>query len=336
MPKLIPALAERFARVALTNITTEYPNHLTHLLNGPDDARTPRALHPAFYGSFDWHSSVHMHWLLVYLLRLFQRLPSARDIVEALDRHLTVANLLTELAYVRARGRTAFERPYGWAWLFKLDGEIDALGQIFPQAQGWKEALGPLVEELAARYAAHIAQAPYPIRTGTHANSAFAALLALEWADASGRCTLSATIRERVQVWFVADRDYPARYEPSGDDFLSGGFLEAVLMQRVLSKVAFAVWWCEFRPKGPDVAFWLQPAHVGDRADPKQAHLDGLNLSRAWCMKLLQPSVDPHLGARFAAAYDAHMKVSLPHALEGEYAGTHWLATFAALAMAPI
>lgn len=325
--------AERFARLALANITIEYPNHLSHVLHAETDARPPRALHPAFYGSYDWHSSVHMHWLLVRLVRLFDGLSAAPGIFATLNSHLSPGSIAGELAYFQMDGRAAFERPYGWAWLLKLATEIDACAQVLPQARPWKAALAPLVHEIGARLQAYLSQLGYPVRSGTHGNTAFAMLLALEWSDSSGERSLAALIRDRAQAWFLQDRDYPARYEPSGDDFLSAGLLEALLMQRVLSSVAFSVWWREFAPKNDELAAWLQPAHVNNHADLTHVHLDGLNLSRAWCLHRLAPAVGPPHRPAMEAAASRHLEAALPHVADGAYAGTHWLASYAVLAL---
>ncbi|HEU4621819.1 MAG TPA: DUF2891 domain-containing protein [Burkholderiaceae bacterium] len=333
MPQLTPAQAECFAGLALANITTEYPHHLAHLLHSADDARPPRALHPAFYGSYDWHSSVHMHWLLVRVLRLFDGLSTTHGIVATLDAHLSSYAIEGELAYFNVNGRATFERPYGWAWLLKLASEVDACAQRVPQAHAWKAALAPLARELALRLNAYLSAQTYPTRSGTHGNTAFAMLLALDWCNAAGDTVLATTIRERAHAWFMRDRDYPARYEPSGDDFLSAGLVEALLMRRLLGNVPFAMWWREFSPKGDEMAFWLQPAHVVDRSDAKTVHLDGLNLSRAWCLEQLAPSIDLPQRAAMELAAQRHREAALPYVANGAYVGTHWLASYAVLAL---
>ncbi len=327
-----PDLASRYARVALANVSTEYPNHLAHTLDSARDARPPRALHPAFFGSYDWHSCVHMHWLLVRIHRLHRDLAETSSIVAQLDRSFDRDALAAELDYLESPGREAWERPYGWVWLLALALEVERLALGEP-VKGWADALRPLARSIAARLAEWLPRATYAVRAGTHANSAFALLLAYEWALQCGDPALAEVVRERGETWFGQDKDYPARFEPSGDDFLSPGLVEAVLMQRLLSPLSFSVWWNEFSPKGADLPFWLLPAHVSDRADPKFAHLDGLNLSRAWCLRRLMPVVPAQTSVKFERAIDAHLAASLQHAAQGPFAGTHWLASFATLAL---
>ncbi|CAN5150035.1 DUF2891 domain-containing protein [soil metagenome] len=326
-------LASGYARVALANIATEYPNHLAHTLAGPWDASGPRQLHPVFFGSYDWHSCVHMHWLLARIYRLQRDCAENAATQRHFDLHFTPAAMQGELDYLLGPGRAAWERPYGWAWLLYLARELEHLAQSVPEARRWASAIQPLAREIATRLGAWLPQATYPVRAGTHGNSAFALLLANEWSLQSGDARLTQLLRNRAEYWFGQDKDYPARFEPSGDDFLSSGLVEAVLMQRLLSPLAFSVWWNEFCPKGADLSFWLQPAHVSDRADPKLAHLDGLNLSRAWCFRRLMPVVPAMTSVKFERAIDAHLSASLAHAAVGDYMGTHWLASFATLAL---
>jgi hypothetical protein len=333
MQTLTPDLASRYALVALSNILTEYPNALGHYVRGPQDIATPRALHPAFYGSYDWHSCVHMHWTLVRLVRLHRNLPEVELAMRALATNLMPEKIEKELAYFSAPGRQSWERPYGWAWLLRLAHELELLAPSEPDARGWADALQPLAYEIGQRLRQHLPELSYPNRGGAHGNTAFALLLAYDWATRMGEQLLAQLIRERAGFWFGQDRDYPARYEPGGDDFLSGGLTEAVLMQRVLSPLAFSVWWHEFCPKTTDLAAWMRPAQVTDRSDAKIAHLDGLNLSRAWCMRRLLPFVPARLAGQFKKVIDSHLNASLPHAGIGEYVGTHWLASFAVLAL---
>lgn len=325
--------ANAYAALALANIHTEYPNHVQHLMSGEADALAPRRLHPAFYGSYDWHSSVHMHWLLVFCLRRHRRIPLARPVIEALNAHLSAPHIAAELAYLCAPGRETFERPYGWAWLLKLAREAEALAQSEPVARTWADALAPLAQEIASRWRAYLSRAHYPQREGAHGNSAFALGFALEWASRAGDRTFVQAIRERAEIWFGRDKDYPARYEPSADDFLSPGLCEAVLLQQIMPGLGFSVWWGEFHPKGEDWAVWLAPARVGDRGDAKLAHLDGLNLTRAWCMRRLLPALPPRHALAFEQALTEHLDAALPHAAGGPYVGSHWLASFAALAL---
>lgn len=312
---LTSELAGRFARVALANIVREYPRHIQHLVSNADDELRERTLHPAFYGSYDWHSAVHMHWLLVRVLRLF---PASRDavrIAQALDAHLTPSAMAAELAYFRSPAGRTFERPYGWAWLLKLQAEALASNSR------WSHAIAPLAAELARRFADYLRTSPYPVRAGAHGNTAFACVLALDYARQAADVALESEIRKAAQRWYGADRDAPLAYEPSADDFLSPSLVQAVLMRAVLEPGDFRAWRERFAPPGFGVL--AQPPTVLDHADPKQSHLDGLCFTRAWCFQRLGDS----------AAADALVAAALPHVAGGDYAGEHWLASFAVLAL---
>ncbi|MDP1027600.1 DUF2891 domain-containing protein [Sphingomonas sp. KR1UV-12] len=327
MTALDPILAARFARITLDHIGREYPYKLDHILTGPHDAVTPATLHPIFHGSFDWHSCVHGWWQLLTLRRLFPDLPEAEAIAARADARLTPALVAGELAYLDRPMSAGFERPYGWAWLLALHAE--AMRHDAP----WGGALAPLAAAFAARFAAHLPRLTYPIRVGTHFNTAFALMLARDWA-VEHDAALVTLIDDRARDWFGQDRGCQA-WEPSGDDFLSPALTEALLMSRVLPAPAFAKWFDAFLPdlcRG-EPATLFTPAHVSDRSDGKIAHLDGLNLSRSWCWR----SIAAALGAAHPVATDMaeagrrHLAASLPH-LDDNYMGSHWLATFALLA----
>ena len=303
--------ASAFAAAALANVTREYPRHVSHLQKGPGEQLDQRKLHPAFYGSYDWHSAVHMHWTLARLLRLYPKIPLARTIAERLDAHLAPQTIEAELRYFA--GTRTFERPYGWAWLLELQAELLRLGN----AQ-WSEAVKPLAGELARRMGDFVKGAPYPIRAGSHGNTAFACLLSLDYARVARNNALEGDIKAAAERWYRADRDAPLAYEPSLDDFLSPALVEAALMREVLPPGEFADWLKAFIP-----SMDLQPAKVADRADAKQSHLDGLALSRAWCFT--------KLGHKDAA--QRHLTAGLPHVVGGHYVGEHWLASFATLAL---
>jgi hypothetical protein len=310
---LLPAaLGEAFARVALANVEREYPRHIGHLLTRAGEDLSPRKVHPAFYGSYDWHSAVHMHWLLARVLRLF---PQTKDIIPVLDRHLAAGPLGAELAYFNSAAGRTFERPYGWAWLLELQAELLKLGNA-----RWSDAVQPLAAELAQRMARFVDGAPYPIRAGSHGNTAFACVLALDYARIANHQSLEESIKAAAMRWYRADRDAPLAYEPSLDDFLSPALIEAVLMHEVMAPEEFRTWSKAFFSTEPST---LKPPAVADRADPKQAHLDGLALSRAWCF------------ARLGREKEAqrHLAAAMPHVVGGDYAGEHWLASFAALAL---
>jgi hypothetical protein len=303
--------AAAFAAAALANVTREYPRHVSHLLNGPGEVLEQRKLHPAFYGSYDWHSAVHMHWTLARVLRLY---PQKKEIAALLDRHLTPQHLAVEMGYFA--GTRTFERPYGWAWLLELRAELLRLGQ-----RRWSDALRPLAEELSRRMASFIQGAPYPIRAGSHGNTAFACLLALDYARVAADQPLEGQIKAAAERWYRADRAAPIAYEPSLDDFLSPTLVEALLMKELLPAPEFGAWLQAFLPGGPG-SLGAAPV-VADRADPKHAHLDGLALSRAWCLRRLG----------FNEAAQRQLAAGLPHAVGGHYVGSHWLASFAALAL---
>jgi DUF2891 family protein len=310
--------AGAFASVALQNVTREYPRHVIHLLTVPAGDLTQRALHPSFYGSYDWHSAVHMHWLLVRLLRTHPQLPRAGEIANRLDAHLLPAALQDELAYFESPAGRTFERPYGWAWLLELQSELLRLG-----TRRWIDAVAPLARHLAKRFAEFVSAAPYPIRAGSHGNTAFACVLALDFAHSAQDDSLEQAIRNAARRWYAADRNAPLAYEPSLDDFLSPALIEAVLMREVLGQDEFDAWLQGFLP--PDLGPLATPPVVADRTDPKQSHLDGLSLTRAWCFR--------RLGGRYLALAERHLQAALPQVAGGDYVGEHWLASFAALAL---
>jgi len=332
-PVLDRVLAERFARVALENIQRAYPYKVDHLMTGPEDLAPPSVHHPIFHGSYDWHSSVHMHWLLARLLRLYPDLDVAGAIRDALDRQLQPRAVEVERAYFARPSAGTFERPYGWAWLLRLQAELTVLASAEPGAAAWARACAPLADLLAERLVDYLAIADFPIRTGTHFNSAFALVMANAYVRAVPHPALRRAIASRAQQWFGHDRRYPARYEPGGDEFLSGGLMEAMLMRETLDGCGFDEWWEQFSPAEAEFGNWLAPVTVSDRRDPKLSHLDGLNLSRAWCWGVLAPSLPREQAALARQARHAHLSAGLPHAAAGNYAGTHWLASFAALAL---
>ncbi len=277
LPALDRAAASRFAQLGLKGITREYPNKLEHVMNGPADVQAPRALHPSFYGSYDWHSAVHGHWMLVRLLEVFPDLPEAAEIRRTLDADLSAAHLAAEAAYLGRPGSASFERMYGWAWLLKLAEELHAWDD--PDGRRWAANLQPLADAIVARYLAFLPKQVYPIRRGVHPNTAFGMALALDYARAVGRADLDSLLVERSRTYFESDVDVPAAWEPDGDDFLSRSLVEADLMRRVLPAPAFARWLHAFLPdigRGRP-ANLLEPAIVTDRGDPGLVHLDGLN-----------------------------------------------------------
>jgi len=328
---LTQAQASHFASLALKCIQKEYPNKPDHTINDTADVRSPRALHAAFYGCFDWHSTVHGHWMLVHLLRLFPGIPEARGIRSALDANLSAENIRNEVAYLKQPNRASFERTYGWAWLLKLAEELHDWND--QDGKRWSRSLQPLADGFAEKYLSFLPRQNYPIRTGVHPNTAFGLAFALDYARAVGNKKLESLIVERSRTYFARDTNYPASWEPGGEDFFSPALIEADLMRRVMSKTEFAAWFHRFLPgvvRGEPKAL-LQPAIVTDRTDPKLVHLDGLNLSRAWCMRSIAVTLSRNDPARnvLARSAAAHAKAALAHVASGNYEGEHWLASFA-------
>jgi len=318
--------AERFAEIALGHVRKEYPHKLDHVMEGPEDAQTPSALHPIFYGSFDWHSCVHGYWLLMRLARLYPELPTRPRIVALLDEMLTEAKVAGELAYLDRAYTGGFERPYGWAWLLMLHAEAQR------HETDWAANLAPLAAAFAQRFDLYLPKLTYPIRVGAHYNTAFALVLTLEWAEAN-QPALAELIRARAHHYYAEDRDC-AGWEPGGDEFISPALTEALLMRRVLDPAEFRTWFDLFLPDlaaGEPPALF-KPAFVSDRSDGKIAHLDGVNLSRAWCWRGIAGALEPDLAELARWTADVHLDASLPH-VAGDYMGEHWLATFALLAL---
>jgi len=329
---LTPDLAERFARLALSHVTREYPNKLDHVISNSDDLKSPRELHPVFFGSFDWHSCVHGYWLLAIVERLFPALEISKEIRQLFDSQLTPAKVNVEVDYLNQPLRATFERPYGWAWLLMLAAELNRGEAV---RRNWRDALKPLANAFAERFKSFLPKATYPTRVGTHFNSAFAVALALEYAHETSDSALDTLLRETSARWFAKDRNVQA-WEPSGDDFLSPSLMEAECMRRVTSPDKFPPWLSEFFPRMEkrEPAALFTPAIVSDRSDGKIAHLDGLNLSRAWCWRSIAqtlPTSDRRRAIALEAA-DTHLAASMPH-VAGDYMGEHWLATFALLAL---
>ncbi len=330
MIELSTELASQLARLPLASLHRALPHKLDHVVNEPSDVQHPRALHPSFYGCFDWHSSVHGHWMLVRLLRTCA-LPEDRAIRSALATTLTAENLAVECRYFNAPNRQSFERTYGWAWLLLLAAELHGFADR--DARQWAANLHPLADTIVQRYLDFLPKQTYPIRSGVHANTAFGLAFALDYARAVKHAALETLIVDTAVRYYGNDTDYPAAWEPSGEDFLSPALVEADLMRRVLPAADLAPWLRRFLPRGLPGSL-VTPATVSDRSDPKLAHLDGLNLSRAWCLQALAAAltdVDPLdlLGATCASAAEAHAREGLAHVATGDYAGEHWLASFA-------
>jgi hypothetical protein len=323
--------ASAFARLALKGLNRQYPNKPDHVLNDAADLRSHKELHPAFYGCFDWHSSVHGHWMLVRLLRLFPDLPEREEIRAVLAEHLTAKNLQAEADYFGQPNRKSFERTYGWAWLLKLAEELHTWDDA--NARQWSRNLQPLSDVIVTRYLDFLPKQTYPIRAGVHPNTAFGLAFAYDYAHTVGNQPLKKLIEERSRTYFASDAGYPAAWEPGGEDFFSASLMEADLMRRVLPSAEFRVWLQRFLPelaKGEPKSL-LKPATVTDRSDPKIVHLDGLNLSRAWCMYSIAAALPTNDSSRsfLLEAADRHADAALCHVASGDYAGEHWLASFA-------
>ena len=324
--KLDASTAGSFARIALGHVTKEYPHKLDHVMASDEDALGPRALHPIFFGSFDWHSCVHGWWTLLTLGRLFPDMAEAQAITELADASFTAAKIEVERAYLDRPTSRGFERPYGWGWLLYLHLEATRHDN-----RDWGAQLEPLARTFADRFRDYLAILTYPIRVGTHFNTSFALILALEWAEMFDMA-LASQIRERVVQWFGTDRDCQA-WEPGGDEFLSPALTEALCMAKV-GPARFPQWFATFLPRTADrePATLFGPAIVSDRSDGKIAHLDGLNLSRAWCWRGIATLLAKAERDAAKEAADVHLAAAMPH-IAGDYMGEHWLASFALLAL---
>jgi hypothetical protein len=319
-----PAFAARMAKLAMECAHREYPNKIAHVLNSDEDARPPRQLTPAFYGCYDWHSSVHGHWLLARLLRLYPYEPFAPEARRVLARSLTAENLAAEARYLNGPGRQTFERPYGLAWLLQLAAELREWDDI--DARRWSGWLRPLEDAAVARLTAWLPKLAHPVRSGEHSNTAFALGLAIDYARTAGRKDFESLLAERIRAFYLRDASCPLSYEPSGEDFLSPCLAEADAVRRVLPPAEFAAWLARFLPR-----IGLEPTRVTDVTDGKLYHLAGLNLSRAWMLEGIAaglPEGHPRraplgkLAARLAEAGFAAIRAE-------HYEGGHWLGSFA-------
>jgi hypothetical protein len=327
-PEVDEVTAGRFAALALACVHQEYPNKIAHVLQGDADVKPPRELTPSFYGCFDWHSAVHGHWLLARLARRYPEAPFAAPACAALDRSLTPERLAAEVKYLEGEGRASFERPYGLAWLLQLQAELDEWDD--PRARRWREALQPLSDAALKRIATWLPKLSHPIRTGEHNQTAFSLGLLLDAVRGAGRTAEAALFEARGRELYLKDQGCPLRFEPSGEDFLSPCLGEADLVRRLLPPEEYAAWLSAFLPEIGREG-WLVPAVVTDPTDGKLAHLDGLNLSRAWMLEGIAaglPESDPRRPALLAAAR-AHRESGLASVTGEHYEGGHWLGSFA-------
>ncbi len=333
--QLTPDRAASFAASALANVVREFPNKMDHVMGAAGDARRPRDVHPAFYGSFDWHSCVHMHWLLARVRRLFPALPQRKAIEEVFDDHLSPGNIAGECAYLARPESRSFERTYGWAWLLELATELRRGSDAAPRR--WSAALEPLADMFVRRYIDYLPNQQHPLRAGVHSNSAFGLLFALDHTRATDETALDALCVERARAWFAGDADAPVVWEPSGADFLSPALIEAELMRRVFPQPEFAAWLGAFLPglARREPATLFTPAEVTDRSDPFIVHLDGLNFSRAWCFRGIASGLaaSDSRAAILREASVVHLDAGIAALGQGDYMSEHWLATFATLAL---
>lgn len=322
---------EAFARLALHGIPQEYPNKPGNVMTSADDVLSPQQMHPAFYGNFDWHSAVHGHWMLVRLLRLYPDTAVAPEIRNTLNQQLTLANMQAEAKYFQGKQNKSFERMYGWAWLLQLVRELQTWDD--PDAVKWRNHLRPLEEIICQHAMEYLPKLSFPIRVGTHTDTAFALGMELDYARAVDDTEFEALLLTKARQFYLNDRDYPAHYEPSGHDFFSPGFNEADLMRRVLSAGRFAEWLDRFLPplKTETMGSMMQPVEVPDVTDGHLVHLAGLDLSRAWTMHGILNSLPENDVRRksLSVSMDEHAKLGLSYVTSGHYEGEHWLATFA-------
>jgi hypothetical protein len=324
-------MAGQMARIALSHVTREFPNKLDHVMMRAQDAQTPRALHPLFFGSFDWHSCVHSYWLLATLFRLFPHNPESEAIRTLFDESLTVEKVAGECAYLARPTSRAFERPYGWAWLLMLQTEL----LRHSNGTNWDQNLRPLADAIVERFREWLPRATYPVRVGTHGNTAFALRLAFDYAQTVQDAAFLDLLRSTAGRWYTDDRDDPCR-EPSGEDFLSPSLTEAQCMARALPPDGFRGWFGRFLPRlaQREPVCLFQPAQVSDRSDGRILHLDGLNLSRAWSWFEIAswPGTDEPLRRIAVDTAERHLAWAMT-TISGDYMGAHWLATYALLAL---
>lgn len=327
IPPFSVEMASKFSSITMACLDKEYPNNNIHLMDSDSDVLSPSKLHPAFYGNLNWHSSVHAHWLLVKLIIDFPELKDRDKIIAAIDKHLTPENIAAEVAYFSRSGRACFERPYGWSWLLKLSSELARSDEKF--AKKWFQNLAPLADVIKKGYYDYLPGLYYPIRRGSIDNTAFGIALAYDYAVAVGDKTFETFLAERAKFYFYNDNNVPANWEPEGEDLFSPSLIEADLMRRILTKEQFVRWFKDFMPEIPFSLIY--PAVVANRKDPKGVNLDGLNLSRAWCMfelaKVLPDDSQSHRDL-WQAGY-RHAAEALPNVLSDNCSGSQWLATFA-------
>jgi len=324
--------AVSLAQLPLKCIGQEYPNKLSQTLGSEEDLGNPKQLHPAFYGCFDWHSSVHGHWMLVKLLKLYPEVEIRDQIIKGLKTNITKENILLEIEYFNRTHENSYERTYGWAWLLKLVEEIHTWDH--PIAADLERNLQPLADLIVSRYIDFLPRLNYPIRVGEHTNTAFGLTFAYDYAKTTNNEELKNLISKRAREFYMTDENCPLTWEPSGFDFLSPCLEEADLMRRVLSIDEFKIWFKKFLPAMAEADFVLKPAEVSDRSDGKLVHLDGLNFSRVWCLYGIASEHEEYNHLKKIAR--EHLEKSLFNVANDSYEGGHWLATFALYALSSV
>lgn len=324
--ELTSVQANALAALPLKCLQKEFPNKLNQTLQDASNLQSPKKLHPVFYGCFDWHSSVHGHWSLVYLLKNVPDLEQKSVIVQMLEAHFQPELIAQEIVYFEQKHEKSFERTYGWAWLLQLQLELDTYNN--PQAQRWATNLRPLSELIVSRYIDFLPKLVYPVRAGTHNNTAFGLNFAYDYAKYHQHEKLLLTIKNEALRWYANDQNCPYTWEPSGTDFLSPCMEEVGLMHRLLPPNEFLEWAQDFMPQLFDVNFQWEVAQVSDRTDGHLVHLDGLNFSRAWHFFTLSNAF-PETFGHLETLANKHLQFSLPTIFDGHYEGEHWLASFA-------
>jgi len=321
--------AQRLVSLPINCVEVEFPNKLGQTIGGVEDLQSPKELHPAFYGCFDWHSSVHGHWSLVSLLKQFPQLENASEIKKKLLGNISKENIQKEVAYFYGKHNKSYERTYGWAWLLKLAEEIHTWDDA--TARELEKNLQPLTDLIVQKYIGFLPKLNYPIRVGEHPNTAFGLTFAWDYANTVGHQTLKEMIEKRAKDFYLNDVDCPISWEPSGYDFLSPCLQEAAIMKRVLSVSEFTTWFEKFLPQLKDVNYQLAVGEVSDRTDGKLVHLDGVNFSRAWALYDIVKDLPAYSHLKNIA--NEHINYSLPNLVGDSYEGGHWLGSFAIYAL---
>ncbi len=329
IPELNLEQANRLAQLPLHCMDTEYPNRLSQTLGGTEDLQSPKALHPAFYGCFDWHSAVHGHWSLVSLLKLFPDIDNSEALKNKLLQNMSKENILKEVEYFHGKHNKSYERTYGWAWLLKLTEELHTWDDA--TARQLEENLQPLTDLIVEKYIEFLPKLNYPIRIGTHSNTAFGLSFALDYANTVGNEQLKTIIEQRAKDFYYSDKECPMSWEPSGTDFLSPCLEEAALMKRVLNLEVFKLWMMDFLPQLKEKNYTLETGKVSDRTDGHLVHLDGVNFSRAWDLYKITEGLPEYAHLRNIA--NMHINHSLPSIVDDNYEGGHWLGSFAIYAL---